>query len=199
MKKKYLLSVLLIVAMITLTAVGITQKIKSNSVETRAEALLESKHTLRFNDNGQFKILVFADLHLNSSGINEYMDGCIKMLIDREQPDLVILTGDNVADSGITSDEVFKATLNGAMDYLESKKIPWMHVYGNHDSEGSYTREQQQRVYESFDYCVSKTGEDITGVGNYVLPIYSSKEDKVKFTVWVIPTSQSAFCLQRAD
>jgi len=129
-------------------------------------------------------VLVFADLHLNSSGLSDYMKDCIKTLVEREEPDLIILTGDNVADKSIISDKVFRRTLQEAMEYVESRKIPWMHVYGNHDSEGIYTREQQQKVYESFEYCLSKAGGELTGVGNYLLPIYASKGDEVKFVVW---------------
>ncbi len=183
MKKNLLLISLLLVAIIALIVACIIMG-SADSVKNRAESLLESKYTLRFDENGQFKILVFADMHLQSSGMSDYMEDCIRTLIDREAPDLVILTGDNVADTSIADDDTFRATVNAAMDYVESKKIPWMHVYGNHDSEGSYTREQQQKVYESFDYCISKTGEDLTGVGNYVIPVYASRGNKVKFAVW---------------
>ncbi len=157
---------------------------RNKEIDISAASLLESKHTLRFDEDGEFRILVLADLHLRASDMPEYIDNCIKTLVDREEPDLIILTGDNVADTSIDSDEVFRQTLKAAVDYIEEKKIPWMHVYGNHDSEGSYTREQQQRVYESFEYCLSKSGPDITGVGNYVLPVYSSKGDSLKFAVW---------------
>ena len=156
----------------------------TGGVDGMVEELLESKHKLRFGEDGQFKILVFADLHLKASTYPDYIENSIKTLVDRESPDLIILTGDNVADKNINDDATFKATLAAAMDYVEEKQIPWMHVYGNHDSEGSYSREKQQAVYESFDHCISKSGDDLTGVGNYVIPVYSSTDDEVKFTVW---------------
>ena len=34
---------------------------------------LDSKIKLRFNSNGEFKVMVLADLHLNSSGLPESM------------------------------------------------------------------------------------------------------------------------------
>ena len=178
--KKLILILLLCSLLISTLGCGDRNKGADMSVDS----LLESKHTLRFDKNGEFKILVLSDLHLRASDMPEYIDNCIKTLVDREDPDLIILTGDNVADTSIDSDEIFRQTLNYAVDYIEEKKISWMHVYGNHDSEGSYTREQQQRVYESFEYCLSKFGPDITGVGNYVLPIYSSTDDSLKFAIW---------------
>ena len=59
-----------------------------------------------------------------------------------------------------------------------------MHVYGNHDSEGAVSREEQQVIYESFDYCISKTGDDLTGVGNYAIPLLGSNSNELKFVFW---------------
>jgi hypothetical protein len=62
-----------------------------------------------------------------------------------------------------------------------------MHVYGNHDCEVGVSLDTQQAIYESFDYCLSKdVDKSITGVGNYVVPIYGSASDDVKFAVWGI-------------
>ena len=147
---------------------------------------LNSKIKLRFNSNGEFKVMVLADLHLNSSGLPESMGESLETLVSREKPDLIIFTGDNVADRSIKTDAAFKNTLRQVVDYIEEQQIPWMHVYGNHDSEGSYSRESQQAVYESFEYCISKTGADLTGVGNYVIPLYASASDELKFAFWGI-------------
>ena len=147
---------------------------------------LDSKIKLRFNKNGEFKVLILADLHLRSSGLPEYMGEALETLVDREDPDLIIMTGDNVADKSIATAKVFEETLRQVVDYIEDQEIPWMHVYGNHDSEGSFSREKQQEVYESFSYCLSKTGEDLTGVGNYVIPLYGSDSDELKFAFWGI-------------
>ena len=59
------------------------------------------------------------------------------------------------------------------VEILEEKRIPWAHVYGNHDAEGdNVPKEKQQQIYESFDYCVSQAGDpSLPGVGNYVLPV----------------------------
>lgn len=158
---------------------------KDNNTDERLLKALESKHTLRFNDNGQFKVLVLSDLHLKPGGIPETMKSSIKTLIDRESPDLVLLNGDNVDSSSIKSDADMRLVLSEAVEYIESKQIPWMHVFGNHDSEYGYTREQQQAVYQTFNYCISKKGDaDLKGVSNYVVPIYGSEDDTVKFAVW---------------
>ena len=153
--------------------------------DNELDEILESKIKLTFDEKGEFKILVLSDLHLKTGGIPEVMKSSIKTLIDREEPDLVLMTGDNTADKSIRNDTMMKTVLNEAVSYIEEKKIPWMHVYGNHDSEGNFTREQQQKVYESFEYCISKSGDaELTGVGNYVIPLYSSDGKEVKFAIW---------------
>lgn len=176
-----LLKKLFILVLIPCLLLGTVSCAKKDAVLKKA---LESKHELRFDNEGNFKVMILADLHLQASGLPEGMREAIKTLVDRENPNLIIFTGDNIADAAVNSDKILRATLQEAVSYIEEKKIPWMHVFGNHDAEHSYTREQQQAVYESFDYCISKRGDEgLTGVGNYVLPVYGT-DDTVKFAVW---------------
>ena len=176
-----LLQKLFILALIPCLLLGTVCCTKRDTV---LKAALESKHELRFDSEGNFKVMILADLHLQASGLPDGMREAIKTLVDRENPNLIIFTGDNIADAAINSDEIMQATIREAVSYIEEKKIPWIHVFGNHDAEHGYTKEQQQAVYESFEYCISKHGdEELTGVGNYVIPIYGV-DDTVKFAIW---------------
>lgn len=145
---------------------------------------LETKIDLHFNEDGKFKVMVTSDFHLhgNNTGVQEIIDG-LKILIDREDPDLIILDGDNFANGSANSPAVIEEVLGKVMAYAEEKAIPWMHVYGNHDDIG-LSKEAQQPVYESFEYCISKDVEELYGVGNYVIPIYGHDSDDIKFAVW---------------
>lgn len=148
---------------------------------------LESKIRLSFDENGEFRVLVLSDLHLTFEGPDEEMQGFIKELIDREAPDLVILNGDNITDERLTDSDSLCACLEKAVAYIEEQSIPWMHVYGNHDEDYGYFRGNQQEVYESFDMCISKRGDDNAhGVGNYVIPVYAHDSDDIAFTVWAL-------------
>jgi 3',5'-cyclic AMP phosphodiesterase CpdA len=160
--------------------------------EAKLNQLLENKTTLRFDESGEFRVLVLSDLHIPATGMTEKGMGNIREVVEKEQPDLIILDGDNVVDGSIASEEMFKAALDSVVSYFESQKIYWMHVYGNHDLEMGVNLEQQQAIYESYEHCLSKDpNKEITGVGNYVIPIYGSDDDEVKFAVWGIDSNST--------
>jgi len=141
---------------------------------------LELKHELRCGEEGKFKILVISDVQ--AATITPKAKERIQILVDRETPDLVLFGGDN--SRGIKSAENLKQYLTDMVGYIESKQIPWAHVFGNHDSESNrLTKEDQEEIYESFEYCLSKKGT-VTGVGNYVLPILCSDSDDIAFNVF---------------
>ncbi|MBQ4108779.1 MAG: metallophosphoesterase, partial [Clostridia bacterium] len=145
--------------------------------EKKKEAVkfLESKIPLYYNDDGSFRVMVIADAHMNvdadAAKVQAVKDR-IKLLVDRVEPNLVIFTGDNVI--GSSSEEKLRRNIDAIVGYIEEKEIPWCHVYGNHDHEGSLSNAQQQPIFESYEYCVSKAGpEDVSGTGNYALGVYN--------------------------
>lgn len=154
--------------------------------EDPLKEILQSKHTLRFHEDGSFKILVLSDIHGQSRTLNAETKNNIKTLVDRENPDLVIFDGDNTWQ--ISSERVLKECIGDIVGYIEERQIPWAHTYGNHDAEGgNVPKEKQQKIYESFDYCLSKAGDsNLTGVGNYLLPVYRSDSDQIAFAVWAL-------------
>ena len=145
--------------------------------EEKKEAVkfLESKIPLYYNDDGSFRVMVIADAHMNvdadATKVQAVKDR-IKLLVDRVEPNLIIFTGDNVI--GSSSEEKLRRNIDAIVGYIEEKEIPWCHVYGNHDHEGSLSNAQQQPIFESYEYCVSKAGpEDVSGTGNYALGVYN--------------------------
>ena len=139
------------------------------------EELLESKHRLEYNEDGSFRVLILADLHMNASGdatnVQEVKDR-VEFLVDKEKPNLVIFTGDNTI--GSSNEEKLRANIDAIAGYLEENQIPWCHVYGNHDYEGALSNEAQQEIFESYEYCISKDVDGISGVGNYVHAVYKA-------------------------
>ena len=164
----------------------VTEEISSAADENSLpEALQNQKHTLRFDENGEFRVLVFGDVQAGPPAPSERTLNAMETVLLREDPDLVLFAGDNSL--SCSTQTLLRNYLTAMTGYLEENQIPWAHVYGNHDDEGALTRKQQQAVYEEFAYCLSQAGpEDIKGVGNYVLPVYSSDESRTDpvFSVW---------------
>ena len=158
-----------------LTAVTFNQiKEELDSLRVAARELLYSKHKLYYNDDGSFRVLIIADAHMNVSSDAHKVQAVkdrIKLLVDREQPNLVIFTGDNTI--GSSTEARLRDNISALVSYIEEKQIPWCHVYGNHDHENALNEEAQQKVYESFEYCISKSdSQELTGTGNYALGVY---------------------------
>ncbi|KAG7385685.1 purple acid phosphatase [Phytophthora pseudosyringae] len=88
-------------------------------------------------------------------------------LLDIEQPDFVVFSGDNVQPDLDTAMHTFAMNIFTAR--VESRGIPWSAVFGNHDTEGGLTREEMLALMvEGKQYSHVKYGpRGVGGVGNY--------------------------------
>ncbi|MBO7524749.1 MAG: metallophosphoesterase, partial [Verrucomicrobia bacterium] len=188
MKKQILKTTLALFA----AAAGMTLTVGAAETPTNEltsyQQLIQTKKTLRFHEDGTFKMLFFSDIHGGGDHLPELVITNIQTLVARENPDFVFFDGDNHWGHNIT-EESLRSCLKDMVGYIESRNIPWAHVYGNHDSEhkDSISRPEQQKVYESFEWCVSKAGdENVSGVGNYILPVLEHNSDKIAFNIWAL-------------
>ena len=155
----------------------------------------DTRPEIRMED-GKLKILQLADLHLSSfDGVcrDQYpqiSDECkadertmvfVNKLLDIEKPDLVIFTGDQVF--GEDSFHV-QSTVLKLVAPLIDRNIPYAAMFGNHDDEGSMTREELCAFFETLPMSLVERGpSDIDGVGNYVLSI---PRDDPKLTIYIM-------------
>jgi predicted MPP superfamily phosphohydrolase len=127
---------------------------------------------LQFNSDLSFKIAQFTDTHFFIGGENsqEVLDN-IKALMEAEQVDLVILTGDIVTGKPtIKSWEVLT-------DLLISYKVPYTVTFGNHEDEAEASRKELLTYLSERPYCVlsDEGGMQVEGIGNNILPVYNQK------------------------
>lgn len=132
-------------------------------------------HSLKFNNEGKFKIIQFTDVHYkkNVKESKRALD-LLNEVLDVEKPDLVVFTGDIVyAEPAIAGlDDVFATVVN--------RKIPWTYVFGNHDDEYGISRQELMDHVVKKPYCLAQSGDkSLKGVGNYILEVRSNKSDKV--------------------
>ena len=147
----------------------------------------QTKHPLRFRKDGGYRILMMSDAH-HKHARGALTVRAMETLIDATKPDLVLLNGDNVA--GFTCREMFEEQLAELVSPMETRHIPWAHVFGNHDQTPEVPKIIQEAVYESYPWCVSKAGpEELPGSGNYFLPVLNEKDEPC-FGVWGIDSQQ---------
>lgn len=140
----------------------------------------------RVPDNGKFKIMQLADLHL-STGVGHCRDAVpegynggeceadprtldfVTRILDEEKPNLVVLSGDQV--NGETAPDAQSAIFKIA-HILIKRKIPYVAIFGNHDDEGSLSRKGQMSILENLPYSLSRAGPTgVDGVGNYYVEV----------------------------
>lgn len=130
-----------------------------------------------------FKILQLTDVHIGAGAFSIKKDGyAVQAVIDlvtRNQPDLVVVTGDIAYPVPFQS-----ATLNNMKEakvfatLMEKLGVYWTFTFGNHDTEAysSYDRAQIADFYESNEWskCIFTKGpSDVDGYGNFVINIKS--------------------------
>lgn len=98
---------------------------------------MAQKSELQFSKDGKFKIVQFTDVHFKygNPASNVALER-INEVLDVEQPDLVIFTGDVIysapADSGMVQ----------VLEQVSKRKLPFVVTFGNHDDEQGLSRQQ---------------------------------------------------------
>lgn len=139
---------------------------------------------LQFDENGEFKILIVAD----AQDIDKPQKATLKMLeasLDAANPDLVVFLGDDVYGNIIGNDEAAtKAAIDAIIQPVAERNLPFALVFGNHDDQGGVSKETQLAYYQSFPNCMALDSGELSGCGNYTLPIYDSVGKKAIFNLW---------------
>lgn len=122
-------------------------------------------------DREDFKILLFTDTQLwMNPKDNQACYEQMKKLVEKINPDMLATVGDNI--SGVTS----RFLLKDFIEVMDSFKLPWTVVFGNHDNEIPMTtlNWQGDQFLES-EYCLFQKGpSNLYGCGNYVINITES-------------------------
>lgn len=130
------------------------------------------KSELRFNKDGKFKIVQFTDVHFKyKNPASDIALERINQVLDEEQPDFVIFTGDVVysapADKGMLQ----------VLEQVSKRKLPFVVTFGNHDNEQGMTREQ---LYDIIRQVPGNLMPDRGSVlsPDYVLTVKASSDAK---------------------
>lgn len=125
---------------------------------------------LRFNDEGRFRIAQFTDLHCKPfDATTDTTFATIRAVVERERPDLAVLTGDVVAYDPATDGWQQVCSL------FEQLNLPFTVTLGNHDAEYLTKDSIYTILMKSPLYVGDKGPAELHGMGNCVLEIKNSE------------------------
>lgn len=153
------------------------------SVMSIASAAAEEP--LRFDENGEFKIMNIADCQ-DQFPANETMLKFIDAAIKEYQPDLVVLGGDNTV-----ADEK-EESIAELVDIFVKNETYFTLVFGNHDHQQGYTDDEQLVWYQQYGgkYCLAyDANPNLAGTATHALPILGSKSSETKFMLYMFDSN----------
>ena len=147
---------------------------------------------LRFDENGEFKILHITDCQ-DVYPANQTMVQFIEHCLDKYAPDLVVLGGDNCVDD---TGNIEKAITEIATIFVENETYFTL-VFGNHDREGGRGENDVLLSYyqkAGGKYCLAYDAvPSLTGVGTHNLPILASDSLKVAYNLYMFDSGTSGY------
>ena len=144
-------------------------------------AQTEPSH-LKFKCDGTFKIVQFTDTHFKSGKkASKKAVECITSVVDEEDPDLVIFTGDQVYADGVEN------ALHKLTRPLVERGIAFAAVFGNHDHQFDMTRPAMYDLMQSLTGCVMPPRGDAESP-DYAIPVRSSDGTSVAEVLYCMDT-----------
>lgn len=142
---------------------------------------------LKFNADGKFKIMLFADSQ-DDEELEETTTEFMREALSAYKPDLVIYLGDNTVANGFENQ---KKAIEAVTLPVREAGIPFAIVFGNHDQEFGVTKEKLLDIYRSLGCLTYDAAPEIYGCGNCNLPILSSDGTKTAFNLWLMDSGSS--------
>lgn len=156
-------------------------------------AAAENDKTLKFNEDGTFKILQINDTQDVGKGVDKRTIAFIEAALDLEQPDLVVFVGDQLSDAyPFGTKEDMTLALQNIVEPLAQRNIPFLVTLGNHDHDHLeiISKQEQRAVYSSYENCyMPEEGWDEFTVN---VPVLSSDGNDIAMSVFMMNTHNKA-------
>ena len=180
MKKRFRKISALILAVLMVTAAVLP------AADLDAGLTPAEKARLTFDDEGNFRILILADMQddaLRSLACANFMRRAARAC----SPDLVVLLGDIIM--GMPDPVLNMLRMQEVMNCFIGAGVPVAAVFGNHEMErGKPSKETLMKIINAYPYSISyDEGDALYGCGTYNIPIYESAEsDKVGVNLFMV-------------
>ncbi|HOI47021.1 MAG TPA: metallophosphoesterase family protein [Bacilli bacterium] len=187
MKLQKISMVVSLLLVLTMVAGCVDDTLENNETFPDSNFSITSYQSLRFHEDGTFKILQFTDLHLTYGF--DYNDRqtyrLIRLAVEQEAPDLIVFTGDQ------TMSPMNKRLYRNFARRMERLNTPWTFVFGNHDDEvnGSKLDLASIALRHSEQLIFQVGPKNITGVGNFLIHLKDSVTNDYRFTLYFIDSN----------
>ncbi len=151
-------------------------------------ASAETNYVLKFNEDGKFKIMIFADSQ-DDETLEETTAQLMREALAAQNPDLVVFLGDNTVADGYENQA--KAIETIVTPCVEAG-VPFTLVFGNHDQEQGVEKEVLLREYQKYPGCLAyDANPELYGCGNHNLPVFASNGLGIAFNLWFVDSGTS--------
>lgn len=180
-----------------------------------ANAILDTQRIgkLKFGEDGKFKIMQMSDIQdyidtETKPTLNQKTVNLMNAALDAEQPDLVVITGDQIG--GNMDGEELQSLMTQIAQPFEERKIPWLVTFGNHDEDATtalnqdgWNKIKQLSFYRSFKYNINRAsmsgvqgfksnGKNTIGVGDMYQLIYDQEGKTPIYNIWALDSNAYA-------
>lgn len=145
--------------------------------------------------NGSFKIMQIADVQERAKP-NDDTIKLITLALERENPDLVVFTGDQVMGYSITyKKDTAERVKNCILSFLEpvvKMGIPFAVTFGNHDDDCCFSKEEQMAFYSKFLGFIYSEPRCVSDPGTFCIQIDASENDAPVMNIYLIDTNKKS-------
>lgn len=150
--------------------------------------------TLRYREDGTFRIVQFTDTHLGNHPYNEEdleTFRLIEKVLEKIDVDLILHTGDIIWSDGVKDPDLI---FEEVMTYFDKKQVPMAITFGNHDAEGTASREDLRRIFEqTVTQQAPKTNSlTVDERESYIIELLKNNGDEVESVIYVMDSGGDA-------
>ena len=117
-------------------------------VSACASGVRKESGSLSFGENGELRILQLTDLHFKPLVEADKVFECIDIVVAEAQPDLIVLTGDNIYAAPA------EISLRTLLKKIDSFNVPFCLVWGNHDEQFDLKKDALYDIACSYGNCI---------------------------------------------
>ena len=164
---------------------------------------MEIQKKITFRPDGTLKIVQVSDAQ-DMFIVRPEMVRMLNAVYDREKPDLVVFTGDNILGNHVDDMLVgsshpvrskaftrrrIHTSLCHILEPLEMRDIPFTMTYGNHDDRNALTQREQAEMWKQYSCFFGLNEDPNMPCDTFNVPIYDRNGEKIVYNLWLMDSA----------